>query len=147
MEQLTKGERILVYGVITILFLLIIITVSFNYAMKNLTEDKLIERVMENSNYDYSWLDKLSNEKYNQSVYDLSMAEFLVFIVDNYKYERYTKDCKYWSYFYKMWFEANGYEVNYVLLDTHIFVVASKQGEYWVADGLNIRKTEIGFEL
>lgn len=145
MEEL-KYKQLLI--VVLVVFLFISgVYYGLYLSQKKYNEKYFIEETYAKLNYNYTSLDQKSYEKYNVSVYALSVEKFFEFMGDNYEYKRYEKDCKYWAKFYDIYFTQSGYKTKYVLLDNHIFVVAYNNENYIIADGLNIRKVDLNYYL
>lgn len=105
--------------------------------------DVYIDNILRDNNFDYWWLDLKSPDTLNIDYTALSIEEYLTFVAENYVYEKDKYNCQYWAYFHARYFSRNGYDVRYVLTETHIFTIATNQNEYWIADGINLHKVSL----
>jgi len=93
---------------------------------------------------DYSVFNDYTIKEYGLNLDSVNYEIFLETVKVNYEYnsykdsltnERDIKNCQYYSYLYYNWFNNNGYEVQYVLSEEHIFVIAYIDNGYYVLDG------------
>ena len=137
-NKVEKLDGLVMHVTVAVLLFMAGVAFAFHY----LSAQKVFGDVIENNDYDYSWLETKSLQMYNQSIYNLSTQNLSMVMIYNYKYSSYY-DCKYWASFYHRWFKINGYAPQYVLLDTHVFTVAEKNNSYWIADGMTLLRIDL----
>lgn len=143
----TKSNKVIIYFllfVIVNIILLILVGAIFylsvmDYKVNQFNNEMYLKQNLIDKNlslYDYKLIGK------NNYISDYNISTYYKYLVNDYKYDK-NYNCKYWAFNWGLYLKKHNYKYKYITLDTHIFVVAWNDNNYYVIDENTLLKRRL----
>lgn len=115
-------------------------------SIKTYTYAKNIKEHIDENNLNLPFPNPLFNYTENpdllNAIYEMNLTEFTELVKTNYIYSENEYDCKYWAYVWTLYWNNNlykkGYNLEYIDINNHVFVIVYTDIEYCLFDGDNV---------
>lgn len=133
-----KGLKISIWFFF-IFMLLTLFSVKYSNDFNNVVYAYILEKHVRDNNLKLPFPDVDNNYYNRQKIIELFNKDINTFYNElqlNFKYERGTYDCKYWTYIWLNWwkYHSNDYKVKIINTDNHIFLILYNDKEYIIID-------------